>query len=175
MHQALFSQVVSSTPHLCGVVCCSVVVPGPSSLANTPCNLLSHHHTLMYSHPISSSYPPYPSQPLSSIHSPSHSPLPFASPYSHSHSPLPLTPPTHPTHSSLLQGGGGRTVSHHQSQEALLGLVQGGDEDEEKEGEVPDVDELYQWTQGLSFEDFDNSSRATHDKLLELDSPQLSH
>lgn len=107
------------------------------------------------------------------------------SPNSHSLPTLPFTPPTstNPTHShsshtlysSLLQGGGGPTIPHHQSQEAPLGLVQGDDEDEEKEGEVPDVDELYQWTQGLSFEDFDNSSRATNDKLLDFDSPQLSH
>ena len=169
----------------CGVVtwalCTSQHTPLPA-VTSLHSHVLTHIPLLLKLHlsshsPLTTSLHSPPS--LLILHTLSHSPN------SHSLPTLPFTPPTstNPTHShsshtlysSLLQGGGGPTIPHHQSQEAPLGLVQGDDEDEEKEGEVPDVDELYQWTQGLSFEDFDNYSRATNDKLLDFDSPQLSH
>lgn len=164
VHLHLASSTISSSVQLCGTV---YLCPSPQ--AHTPISLLSLHHTHTPS-----------LTPHLFIHQPS---LLTLTPYTHLHSSPSLTPPTShlnsPPHSITpppLQCG---VVSspHHLDQQALLGISHGEEEGQE-EGEAPDVDELYQWTQGLSFEEFDNSSHptpTTHAGLFDSDTPQLSH
>ena len=154
---------ISSSVQLCGAV---YLCLSSSPHAHQPSVSSSHSHSLPHTHIF--------------IHQPS---LLTLTPYTHLHSSPSLTPPTShlnsPPHSITpppLQCG---VVSspHHLDQQALLGLSQREEEGQE-EGEAPDVDELYQWTQGLSFEEFDNSSHptpTTHAGLFDSDAPQLSH
>ena len=131
--------------------------PQPSvfSLHSTPSPTSHHHHS---------------NNPHSSHSSLTHNPLhtyfsQLLHTVTHPHTCLPRSPLPPP----LLQDG-----VPHQVHEAPLGPTLEGEE----EGEVLDVDELYQWTQGLSFEEFDSTSYATpttQGALLDSDTSQLSH